>query len=109
MKDIGGPGETVDDLDSTSLDSGAKESIAGLVEYDELSFEANEIVGDTKQAALRTDARAGTARNYQVVFPEGGGWSFSARVKKVTSKYGTNAVRMLSGTLKVLSAPTPIS
>lgn len=108
VKDIAELGATADDLDSTSLDSDEKESIAGLTERSEITCEAIAVAGNTEQNAIEA-AVGGAAKNWQVTLPEGGGWTIPARVKKASRKFGTNQVRMFSFTLKPTGAPTPIA
>jgi len=65
-----GPTEKATAIDTTSYDSEGFESIAGLTDGGELSFDVNFIGPDAQQQGLRTDMRAGTKRDFKVVFTD---------------------------------------
>ena len=63
----GESGET----DVTSLDSAAKEFLAGLRDYGGISFEMNWLGDDTGQIALRAAADSGAAKNWKLTLISG--------------------------------------
>ncbi len=62
------PGVKNDVIDVTSMDDAAKEFISsGITDGGELTFELNFAGPDTQQQQLRTDAIAGTLRNFKAL------------------------------------------
>lgn len=64
-----GPKENMGTIDVTSQDSEAQEVIPdGLLEAGEVSLEVLFIGADAQQQGLRSDLRAGTLRNFKIVY-----------------------------------------
>lgn len=68
VKNWSGPSESVSDIEATSMDSTAKEFIADLAEPGEVTATVNFVGSDAQQQGLRTDLRAGTLRNFKLIF-----------------------------------------
>jgi len=66
---IDGPGGENGEIEVTSLDSTAKEFIADLIDYGQVTAAANFLPGDTQHDQLLADVAARTIRNYQVSWP----------------------------------------
>lgn len=60
------PGLVASSVEVTSMDSTAKEFIAGLKDGDTASFDMNYVYDSATQAQLRTDCAAGTKRNFRI-------------------------------------------
>jgi Lambda phage tail tube protein, TTP len=107
VKDIGGPDESVDRIEVTSLDSTSKEFIAGLRDGGDVKCEALSIGNNATQQALYADFQAGTKSPYTIECPDGEAYAFQAIVLNFGRKFGTNAARTLSFTLKISGDVTP--
>lgn len=115
VKDIKGPSETAADFEVTSYDSTAKEFLTDLPDNGELTFDMNFIGSDTEQQGLRTDLRAGTTRNFQLVFNDHSTSpttaSFAAQVTKLentapmTNAYAMSCALKISGTVTWVYRP----
>lgn len=81
------------EIDVTSLDSTAKEFLAGLRDYGGIDFEMNWLPDDTGQVALRAAAAAGTTKNWKLTLVSGTNdvASFAGFVKSVPISGGVDA------------------
>ena len=106
--DIKPPAFSVDTEEVTHQQSpgGFKEYVATLLDAGEVTFDLNFIPTDTSHQALLSDMQARVKRNYQVVFPEGTTWTFSAFVTAFESDAPTGGKLSASVTLKVTGQPT---
>ena len=69
----------------TSRGSGGwREYITTLKDGGEITFDVNFLPGTNGHAVLIDDWRAGTLRNYKVIFPDGSEWLVPALVTKVS-------------------------
>jgi len=106
------PTVTVDEIDVTNMDSTAKEFISsGLADGGEITLEMNFVGSDAQQQGLRTDAYAGTTRNFKFVMNDHATTkttvTFAAFVKMVDGPKGAVAeAYKTSVTLKVTGQPT---
>lgn len=109
VRDITGPGNTVDTLEVTNHDSGGwKEYIAMLSDGGEVSFDLN-YYGDASQSAMRTDQAAKTLRNYQVVIPFATtpeNLTFAGYVTSFSYAFPVAGVAAASVTIKITGAVT---
>lgn len=108
VRDITGPGNTVDTEEVTNHDSGGwKEYIPMLSDGGEVSFDLN-YFGDASQSALRTDQAAKTLRNYQVVIPfdTPETLAFAGYVTSFSYAFPVAGVAAASVTIKVTGAVT---
>lgn len=107
VKDISGPDEKADQLEVTSLDSTSKEYIAGLRDGGEVKCEANRIGTNAQQQGVYSDFAARTLRNWKIVCPDGEAYAFAGIVIAHSLKFGTNAARTFSFTVKISGDVTP--
>src|SRR5579871_5136727 len=70
--DFDGPGGKANIIDATSLDSVAKEKLAGLPDEGQVTLTINFVPSDTMQQGLRNDRAARTLRNFQIVMTDTG-------------------------------------
>jgi hypothetical protein len=110
-----GPTTEASEIEVTSLNSPAKEFIAGLVDNGEMSLEVNAVPSNTQHDQIRTDITDGTVRNYQIDFndmPSGGSnpttYTFAAFAKAFP--FSAAADDKLSGTvtLRITGAVTVV-
>jgi hypothetical protein len=106
-----GPSEKSTAIDVTNYDSDGFESIAGLADGGELTFDCNFIGPDVQQQGMRTDMRAGTKRNYKLIFTDHDTTPttviFSALVTQAPEPSGSvNNKVGAKATLKVQGIPT---
>ena len=86
-----------DELDSTDLDSTAKEFISGLMDEGKFSFEAKVLHTDPGQLAIRAARASGAVKSMKLVFPDAVTATFDILVKSVPASGGVNA--MLKGSI----------
>lgn len=112
VKSFSGPGEQVSTIDVTSFDSAAKEFISdALPDGKEVTFQVNFIGSDAEQQGLRTDLRAGTLRNFQLLLNDHAAtkttFTFAALVTDLDGpKGGQGEAYTMDVTLKVSGQPT---
>ena len=108
VKDISGPGLSVDDVEATHQGSpdGFKEFVPGLIDGGEVAFDIQLVDDETTQEQVITDLNARTKRNYKLVSPGGGGWTFAGYVKGFEPSYPVQDVVTASVTIKVSGKPT---
>lgn len=107
VADVGGPDESVDQIECTHLGSTGKEFIGGLKDGGEVQCEANAISSDSQQRSLYSDFQSSTKRYYKILCPDGEAHAFQAIITKHGRKFGANAVRKVNFTLKISGAVTP--
>src|SRR5262245_14939125 len=73
IKSITGPGMTAEELDATSHDTpdAFRDWKQGLKDWGTLSFALQWIPANAKHKLLFADYKAGTERNYKLIFPDG--------------------------------------
>lgn len=113
VRDITGPGLGLDTADVTSHDStgGWEEHIGTILRSGEVTFDVNYIPTDGTHDAssgLINDQESRTLRNFQLVFPDGGGttWSFAALVTGFDPTGPVDGELTASVTLKPSGQPT---
>ncbi len=67
---ISGPGITKDEIETTALDSNAKEFIGALDDPGEITLELNQNFQDPGQPLLRADAEGSALGNFEVVWSD---------------------------------------
>lgn len=94
------------EIDVTSLDSSAKEFLAGLRDYGGIDFEMNWLADDTGQAALRAAAAAGTTKNWKLTLVSGtlDVASFAGFIKSVPISGGVDAAVTGSFRIRITGA-----
>lgn len=93
-----------DDLETTDLDSAAKEFISGLVDEGKFSFNAKTLHADPGQIAVRAARASGAAKSIKLVFPDAVVATFSVLVKSVPVSGGVNAVLKRKIDMKITGA-----
>lgn len=108
------PGIQSSAIEVTHLKSTAVETIAGLPDGAEVTFDVNFIAADTQQQELWTLAAAGTKKNFQINLNDHGvtptTFTFEAFVMNLPGPTGgTNEAHKITGiTLKVSGAVTRV-
>lgn len=83
---------SADELDTTDLDSTAKEYISGLKDEGKFGFEAKTLKTDAGQIALRAARTSGAVVGLKLTLPDTSVASFSVLVKSMPTSGGVNAV-----------------
>lgn len=83
---------SADDLDTTDLDSTAKEYISGLVDNGKFGFEIKRIAADPGQIALRAARTSGASTGFRLELPDQSVATYNALVKTAPISGGVNAV-----------------
>jgi len=81
-----------DDLETTDLDSTAKEYISGLVDNGKFGFEVKRLVADPGQIALRAARASGASTGFRLELPDQSVASWNALVKTAPLSGGVNQV-----------------
>ncbi|KQQ90386.1 phage tail tube protein [Massilia sp. Leaf139] len=81
-----------DELDTTDLDSTAKEFVSGIKDEGKFGFEIKTLKTDVGQIALRAARTSGAITPFKLTLPDGSVASFSALVKTMPTGGGVNAV-----------------
>jgi len=81
-----------DELDTTDLDSDAKEFVSGIKDEGKFGFEIKTVKADNGQIALRAARVSGNITGFKLELPDGSVASFSALVKTIPTSGGVNAV-----------------
>jgi hypothetical protein len=79
-------------LDTTDLNSTAKENVLGLQDWGSFSIDVNIDYADPGQAAMLASKRASTKKNYQLTLPSGDIATFLASVTSFPIAGGTDAL-----------------
>ncbi len=94
LKTFDGFDGAADELDTTDLDSTAKEFIPGLRDEGKFGFEAKVLKADAGQQALRAARAGGTIVPIKLTLPDTSVASFNVFVKTMPASGGVNAVLM---------------
>jgi len=105
---LGGPDGEASEIDTTDLDSTAKEFRLGLVDNGSINVSMNFRPAQTQHALLRTLSVSGAARNYRLTFTDSPAtiWTFSAFVKGVPIENSVDGVTTASINLRITGAIT---
>lgn len=82
ITDFSGPGGSAAIIDTTSLDSVAKEKLAGLPDNGQVTFSMNFVPGNAGQLAFRAARTSRAETNFTIVFSDG-----TAAVEATTAKF----------------------
>ena len=106
---IGGPEETKDELDDTTLDStgGYKEFLSGLKDPGNLVLALNYNPAGTGQTALETDYAADTKNNYRLTWPDSPPKIVTVLAEVFSFSRNTEAASLVTAdvTLRISGAP----
>ncbi len=83
---------SADELDTTDLDSTAKEFVSGIKDEGKFGFEIKTLKTDNGQIALRAARANGNIVGFKLTLPDASVASFSALVKTIPTSGGVNAV-----------------
>jgi len=83
---------SADELDTTDLDSTAKEYISGLKDEGKFGFEAKVLKADAGQQALRAARNSGAIVGMKLTLPDTSVATFSVLVKTMPASGGVNSV-----------------
>ncbi len=81
-----------DELDTTDLDSTAKEFISGIKDEGKFGFEIKVLKTDNGQIALRAARASGAITGFKLTLPDGSVATFSALVKTIPTSGAVNTV-----------------
>jgi hypothetical protein len=105
---ISGPGGSAPIIDTTDLDSTAREKRLGLADEGQVSLDINYIPANAVHAGLRSDRANRSERNFQLIFTDSPAttWSFAAFVPGFQINNEVDGVTKASVTLEVTGAIT---
>jgi hypothetical protein len=83
---------SADELDTTDLDSAAKEFVSGIKDEGKFGFEMKTLKNDAGQIALRAARASGNIVGLTLELPDASVATFSALVKTIPTSGGVNAV-----------------
>lgn len=83
---------SADELDTTDLDSTAKEFISGIKDEGKFGFEAKRLKNDAGQTALRANNVSGAVVGMKLTLPDSSVASFNVIVKTMPTNGGVNKV-----------------
>ena len=89
IKSFSGFDGEASEIDTTDLDSTAKEFLLGLVDNGSINIEFFPDFSDSGQDDLRANAIAGTSATFQLTLPDGSTADFSGYVKNAHSLSGS--------------------
>jgi hypothetical protein len=92
VKSYSGFDGTATDLDTTDLDSTAKEHLLGLQDWGSFSIDVNIDYSDPGQAAMLASKRTSTQKQYKLTLPNQWTHTFTASVKSFPIAGGTDAL-----------------
>ena len=102
LQSFSGPTTTRDEIETTTLDSTAKEYMLALKDHGEMTFDGLFVPTDTTQQDIFDDLDSSTARNWKVVFSDTVTTAaFAARVKNAQFSGAQNDVVKMSLTLRI--------
>lgn len=81
-----------DDLETTDLDSTAKEFVSGLIDNGKFGFEIKRLAADPGQIALRAARTSGASTGFRLTLPDATVATYKALVKTMPVSGGVNAV-----------------
>lgn len=91
-----------DEIDTTDLDSTAKENILGLQDWGTFTFDVNKDFTDPGQLALDAAKRTSAQKSFKLTLPNGKTKTFTASVKNSPLEGGVNALVKSTGvTLRI--------
>jgi hypothetical protein len=112
VKDWNGPKGTAKDIDVTSMDSTAKESRPGLVDYGEISLNGQYVGDDVTHQGLDDDLANRVVRYWELQLADTDAthttptsWVFQGYVKAFDIKGGVDKVVDFSSTIKITGKP----
>ena len=83
---------TADELDTTDLDSTAKEFISGIKDEGKFGFEVKVLKNDNGQIALRSNRTSGAVVGMKLSLPDASVATFNVLVKSIPTSGAVNAV-----------------
>lgn len=92
LKSFDGFDGSADELDTTDLDSTAKEFVSGLRDEGKFGFEVKTLKTDNGQIALRAARASGVITGFRLTLPDASVATWSALVKTIPTSGGVNAV-----------------
>lgn len=103
ITNISGPGGGASEIDTTDLNSTAKEFRLGLVDNGSINLSLNFIPANTQHALLRTRSISGAVNNFRMTFTDSPAtlWTFAAFVQELSVENGVDGVTTGSVTLRV--------
>lgn len=104
IRNIGGPNisSTFDDITHMESPGNTMESIPLLIDGGELTFEANNILGDAGQAPLQDAFNNQVLHNWEIHYPQfGKKHVFAAYVSRLENNTPHNGAMRLNGGLKI--------
>lgn len=108
-----GPTETAKQIDVSSVDSDAREFIAGLRDPGEMAIEGNFVAEDVGQAGLRADLASRAIRNFELTLADATATlmvptkiSFTAVVTSFQIKGAVDDKVAFSASVKITGVPT---
>lgn len=96
------------EIDTTCLQSTAKENVQGLQDFGNMQLDLNINDDDAGQVAMRAAKTAGDLRNFRITLPNGKIRNFQAYVKSFTETGGVDQAVTGSSTLRI-SGPVAYS
>jgi hypothetical protein len=109
MKTFSGFDGQASDIDTTDMDSDAKESSPGLMDNGTFSFDVNRNLTDPGQAALLAMQKSQATRRFILQYPDGTGDTFKSYVQTFPISGGVDAVMTSSIKMKITGAVNPAS
>lgn len=103
---IGAPSGEAAEIDTTSLESTAKEYIIGLPDNGNIEFAMNALSGDAGHSELITALGAQTRRWLKIIWSNGDTWYIKALVKKYTWAAGVDAKIEAAASMRTTGAWT---
>lgn len=88
---------TAAELDTTNLQSKAKECVAGLQDWGQFQFDVNRDFGDAGQQSFDAAKRSSALKSFRLTMPNGKTKTFSAIVKNSPLAGGVDAILKTSG------------
>lgn len=83
---------SADELDTTDLDSTAKEFVSGIRDEGKFGFEIKRVKADAGQMALRAALASGAITGFRLTLPDASTATWQAMVKTMPASGGVNAV-----------------
>ena len=108
VKSFSGFDGTPSDIDTTDLDSEAKESQPGLIDNGAWSIDVNRNLVDPGQAAIKAAQVANAVKQFKLRYPDGTSDTFSAYCRSFPIAGGVDAVMTATVTFKITGAVTPV-
>lgn len=106
IQGIGLPSPTSQEIDTTDLQSDAKESLLGLPDYGEVSFSGKFMPSESIQQQLIADQLARDLHNWRIELSDGTTCEFAATVKGFDYTGNVDDIFKWTITLRVSGAPT---